>query len=334
MAIKGNISNTPNGVIGNIKTDINVYHGVETDSAKVTIDNRRKEIKVDVKEEFLDNKQDKLTAGKNITIDENNVISAENTEGTHVTPNPEVVGDEPLLNSVEIDGDKFRINNEGNVYHEGEGILIDEQNNISVDKDKIQEKLVSTENIKTINGYDILGEGNIEIKEGEDYTSGKGINISDEKEISVDTNTIQEKLVSGENIKTINGETLLGQGDISVGGAGGQPLVYTTVSSNTPQTKELKNATVTIYTSRELQSLTINFEENYKNTLGWVSEIIFRNNNEPTLIINNDEIKYIQFGANTTIDGVKSHISKNASIDMIFYYDGINTICYVSEIVD
>ena len=330
MAIKGNISNTPNGVIGHIQADINVYHGVETDSAEVTIDNRRKEIWVDVKKEFLDDKQDKLTAGKNITIDENNVISAENTEGTHVVPNPEVIGTEPLLNSVEIDGDKFRINNEGNVYHEGEGILIDEQNNISVDKDKIQEKLVSTENIKTINGYDILGEGNIEIKEGEDYTSGKGINISDEKEISVDTNTIQEKLVSGENIKTINGETLLGQGDISVGGAGGQPLVYTTVSSNTPQTKELKNATVTIYTSRELQSLTINFEENYKNTLGWVSEIIFRNNNEPILTINNDEIKYIQYGQNVN----NLTLSVNAAIDMIFYYDGINTICYVSEVLD
>jgi len=330
MAVKGNISNTPNGVIGHIQADINVYHGVETDSAEVTIDNRRKEIWVDVKKEFLDDKQDKLTAGKNITIDENNVISAENTEGTHVVPNPEVIGTEPLLNSVEIDGDKFRINNEGNVYHEGEGILIDEQNNISVDKDKIQEKLVSTENIKTINGYDILGEGNIEIKEGEDYTSGKGINISDEKEISVDTNTIQEKLVSGENIKTINGETLLGQGDISVGGAGGQPLVYTTISSNTPQTKELKNATVTIYTSRELQSLTINFEENYKNTLGWVSEIIFRNNNEPILTINNDEIKYIQYGQNVN----NLTLSVNAAIDMIFYYDGINTICYVSEVLD
>ena len=330
MAVKGNISNTPNGVIGPIKADINVYHGVESESTIVTIDNRRKEIKVDVKEEFLDNKQDKLTAGKNITIDENNVISAENTEGTHVIPNPEVIGTEPLLNSVEIDGDKFRINNEGNVYHEGEGILIDEQNNISVDKTVVQPLLNSGQNIKTINGYDILGEGNIDIKEGEDYIAGNGIDINEEKEISVDTNTIQEKLVSGENIKTINGETLLGQGDISVGGAGGQPLVYTTVSSNTPQTKELKNATVTIYTSRELQSLTINFEENYKNTLGWVSEIIFRNNNEPTLTINNNEIKYIQYGQNVN----NLTLSVNAAIDMIFYYDGINTICYVSEVLD
>lgn len=77
MAVKENIPNIPSGVIGPIKADINVYNykGIESESTKVTIDNRRKEIKVDVKEEFLDNKQDKLTAGKNIKIDENNVIS-------------------------------------------------------------------------------------------------------------------------------------------------------------------------------------------------------------------------------------------------------------------
>ena len=281
MAVKGNISNSPNGVIGHIKADINVYHGVETDSAKVTIDNKTKKIKVDVKEEFLDNKQDKLIAGENITIDENNVISATGG-GSEVIPNPEVVGDEPLLNSIEIDGDKFKINNEDSVYHEGEGILIDEQNNISVDKEEIQ-----------------------------------------------------EKLISGTNIKTINDQTLLGHGNIDIQGS--EPFIYNEVNEGGDQEISLPKNTITIYKNINLTSLTINFTETYLQKAGWISEVTFRNNYQPTLTINPLEgqtIKYIQFGGNTNLDSVKEHLSVNAAIDMIFYYDGINTICYVSEVLD
>lgn len=44
-------------------------------------------------------------------------------------------------------------------------------------------------------------------------TAGTGINISNNA-VSVDTNTIQEKLVSGTSIKTINGTSILGEGNI------------------------------------------------------------------------------------------------------------------------
>lgn len=46
-------------------------------------------------------------------------------------------------------------------------------------------------------------------------TAGTGVNISTGNTISVDTNTIQEKLTSGTNIKTVGGNSLLGSGDIA-----------------------------------------------------------------------------------------------------------------------
>lgn len=52
-----------------------------------------------------------------------------------------------------------------------------------------QESLRSGENIKTVNGQSILGNGNI---------------------------AVQERLVSGTNIKTVNGQTLLGNGDLEI----------------------------------------------------------------------------------------------------------------------
>lgn len=54
---------------------------------------------------------------------------------------------------------------------------------------KFQETLVSGTNIKTINGDEILGSGNL---------------------------TVQEKLSSGTNIKTINGKSILGTGNLKV----------------------------------------------------------------------------------------------------------------------
>lgn len=44
---------------------------------------------------------------------------------------------------------------------------------------------------------------------------GSGITLGDSRIISVDTNTIQEKLVSNTNIKTVGGNSLLGSGDIA-----------------------------------------------------------------------------------------------------------------------
>lgn len=48
-----------------------------------------------------------------------------------------------------------------------------------------------------------------------------GAPILTEGTLSIDTNQVQEKLVSGTNIKTINNQTLLGSGNIVIGGGGG-----------------------------------------------------------------------------------------------------------------
>ena len=96
---------------------------------------------------------------------------------------------------------------------------------------------VTSSKLKTINGQSIVGTGNIEI-------SGTGEGISDApsdgtkyvrqngnwvEETTVDTSTFatktelsskQETLVSGTNIKTVNGNSLLGEGNIEISGTG------------------------------------------------------------------------------------------------------------------
>ena len=107
-----------------------------------------------------------------------------------------------------------------------------------------QNSLVSGINIKTINNESILGEGNITIEGGgSSYTAGDGIDITNDV-ISVtgkvDTSAFtahtadtvihvtsdektawngkQGQLISGVNIKTINNESILGEGNITIEG--------------------------------------------------------------------------------------------------------------------
>lgn len=84
-----------------------------------------------------------------------------------------------------------------------------------------QETLVSTINIKTINDISLLGSGNIEISGGassyntlENKPSINGTEINGSKRLS--DFGIQEALVSGVNIATINGSNILGGGDVPV----------------------------------------------------------------------------------------------------------------------
>jgi hypothetical protein len=108
-----------------------------------------------------------------------------------------------------------------------------------------QDKLVSGDNIKTINGTSILGEGNITIQgEGgnidlSEYITKteldkKGYLTSIPSEYITETelnnkgyattealNGKQEKLTSGDNIKTINGQSILGEGNITIEGGNG-----------------------------------------------------------------------------------------------------------------
>lgn len=159
-----------------------------------------------------------------------------------------------------------------------------------------QEQLVSGTNIKTINGQDILGSGNLDISGGTtDYNqltnkpqinsvelsgnksledlgvptktseltndSGFLTSIPDEyvteTELNAGLGNKQDTLVSGTNIKTVNGESLLGSGNIDIEsvsnpvtyGSGTQPQVHTilvvtqseydAISSKDPNTQYL-----------------------------------------------------------------------------------------------
>lgn len=159
-----------------------------------------------------------------------------------------------------------------------------------------QEQLVSGTNIKTINGQDILGSGNLDISGGTtDYNqltnkpqinsvelsgnksledlgiptktseltndSGFLTSIPDEyvteTELNAGLGNKQDTLVSGTNIKTVNGKSLLGSGNIDIEsvsnpvtyGSGTQPQVHTilvvtqseydAISSKDPNTQYL-----------------------------------------------------------------------------------------------
>lgn len=82
-----------------------------------------------------------------------------------------------------------------------------------------QEKLVSGTNIKTINGKSLLGNGNITISGGSSG-GGSDVDLSDYA-TKDEVNAKQDKLVSGTNIKTINGTSILGSGNITIEGGGG-----------------------------------------------------------------------------------------------------------------
>lgn len=90
-----------------------------------------------------------------------------------------------------------------------------------------QDTLVSGTNIKTINNQSILGEGNIEISDyytkteaDEIFATTTQVNhqAADISALQTDMRGKQATLVSGENIKTINSESILGTGDIQISG--------------------------------------------------------------------------------------------------------------------
>ena len=119
-----------------------------------------------------------------------------------------------------------------------------------------QDTLVSGTNIKTINSYSLLGSGNIEIQGGgvtfdaiptensynAAYSGGIYKVITDnERTISNSLNglrsdilTKQDELISGTNIKTINNNSLLGSGNISIS--------FTQTKANWNETNSSSNA--------------------------------------------------------------------------------------------
>lgn len=78
-----------------------------------------------------------------------------------------------------------------------------------------QDTLVSGTNIKTINGGSILGSGDLTVSSA---TSWGGITgtLSSQSDLNTALSGKQSTLVSGTSIKTVNGNSLLGSGDLTV----------------------------------------------------------------------------------------------------------------------
>jgi hypothetical protein len=70
--------------------------------------------------------------------------------------------------------------------------------------------------IKTINNESLLGTGNIDTSSGGGTWGNIGGTLSDQTDLQTALDAKQGTLVSGTNIKTINNESLLGSGDISI----------------------------------------------------------------------------------------------------------------------
>ena len=79
-----------------------------------------------------------------------------------------------------------------------------------------QETLVSGDNIKTINGGSILGSGDLTVSSAASWGGITGT-LSSQSDLNTALNAKQDTLVSGTSIKTVNGNSLLGGGNVSIG---------------------------------------------------------------------------------------------------------------------
>ena len=153
-----------------------------------------------------------------------------------------------VYNKTEID---TALNGKQGKLSAGYPLTLDEQNNLSLapegyaTKEELatkQDSLISGHNIKTINGQDVLGQGDIEISGGgtvDSELSETSENPVQNKVITTALNGKQDSLVSGTNIKTINGNSILGEGNIEITG-GTVDTTMSDTSENAVQNKVIK----------------------------------------------------------------------------------------------
>ena len=182
------------------------------EGGEIDLSNYYNKTEVDTK---LDTKQNTLVSGTNIkTINSQSILGEGNIEITG--------GDVDLTNyytKTEADGKFATITG----FNEQAADI----SALQTSMDGKQPTLVSGTNIKTINNQSILGEGNLEITGGEvDLTNYYTKTEADGKFASKDEMTAvetslgnkQDTLVSGTNIKTVNSQSILGEGNIEVSG--------------------------------------------------------------------------------------------------------------------
>lgn len=169
------------------------------------------------------NKQDTLISGTNIkTINGQSLLGSGDMV---ISASSESSG----ITSITINGNVFTgdsVNLGDYITQEKEYVISSALNNLNsrvIDLNASvtgkQDTLISGTNIKTINNQSILGNGNITIEGGgATYTAGTGINIANN---IISVTGKQDTLISGTNIKTINNQSILGSGNITIEGGGG-----------------------------------------------------------------------------------------------------------------
>lgn len=87
-----------------------------------------------------------------------------------------------------------------------------------------QDTLVSGTNIKTVNGNSLLGSGDLSISTSTAWGGITGT-LSSQTDLNSALNAKQNALVSGTNIKSVNGTSLLGSGNITVTASGAPQII-------------------------------------------------------------------------------------------------------------
>lgn len=102
---------------------------------------------------------------------------------------------------------------------------ISEVNGLSTALDAKQATLVSGTNIKTVNGQSVVGSGDLVVSAPATTWGGITGTLSSQTDLNSALTSKQDSLVSGTTIKTINGTSVLGSGDITISGGGGEPVI-------------------------------------------------------------------------------------------------------------
>lgn len=149
--------------------------------------------------------------------------------------------------------------------------------------------------------FSIVGtDGDILWCEGTDYWDLQHIDGSTLRKRSWDAK--QDTLVSGENIKTINGESILGSGDIVISGGGGvsgsAQLPANYISSNAPQLCTIPSGKVTIFSTPQtegvkMQLSTVDMEPDKDNA--WVIRLSIGTDNTSAYMVRTDDNSTIKW---------------------------------------
>lgn len=256
--------------------------------------------------------QEKLIAGANITI-ENNVISATGGGG----------GGDAVWGSIAGD-----INN---------------QTDLKAALNAKQDTLIGTQttgqNIKTINGQSILGSGNIDVQASSVTWGDITGNIIDQLDLQTALRGKQATLVSGTNIKTINNESILDSGNlslqpllvsgvnirainnISILGSGNFDLQPTLVSGT--NIKTINNQTLLGSGNIDIQgSVTVDSQLSTTSTNPVQNKVITNNLNKVLEVARGKSQTYI-LSYSDTLASIKADIRDSDKLMLLMEYDGV-----------